>query len=77
MVVPTQEEENVHLIIKPIIVVNNTRIRPIPVPTKPNAPSIIPKKNITFPIAKEEEDCDILNLSPNYHQNMRFKVKFF
>jgi hypothetical protein len=90
VVIPTQEEENVHLIIKPIILVNNTKpvLKPkvkakkpikkakvIPRPKKPPTP---PKKqNKTFPLIKEEEECDLLNLSPNYYKNMRFKVNNF
>jgi hypothetical protein len=65
--------------VKPIIVQNNTKH--INDNIKNNTPIhknnggngiIISKKNDT--IIKLDEECDEINLSPNYNTNMRFKV---
>jgi hypothetical protein len=71
----TTKDENVHVIIKPVIVVNNTIERvPVPVPVNPQ-PEVI-QHNITSLF--EDEDCDILKMSVQketslYSKNMRFK----
>jgi len=86
--VMTNHKENVQLIIKPVIVVNNTNIPvpypvPYPVPTPPNPPkapnqTIIPSLNLTNLF--ENEDCDMLtmggssiSLNGNNNNNQRFK----
>jgi hypothetical protein len=56
--VPYNEEKSVHLIIKPILVVNNTKSADIP------AAGIIDNKNIIF---EKDEDCDELKISGNYN----------
>jgi hypothetical protein len=59
--VPFNEEENVHVIIKPIIVMNNTKIpSPTPSPPDKNSTPIIP-----IDIFEKEEDCDELKMSGN------------
>jgi hypothetical protein len=74
--IPFHHKKNVHMIIKPILVINNTKI-------PDNPPNITPPINITDLF--EEEDCDVLKISGNYNPtdyhpnnntqnyNMRFK----
>ena len=75
--VPTVEKEDIQLIIKPTILVNNTISKPppkMPFTMSPPKPKPEPKNNITTPKIFEDDDCEG-DFFSSLGKNMRFSEK--
>ena len=74
--VETFEKENVHLIIKPVIIVNNTGNGGNDGDNKTKTSDNITIEGAKIKIFDDEGDCDELKISGNYPYNMlKFKEK--
>jgi len=75
IVVPTNEREDIQLVIKPVVVVNNTVVKPPKMKRPPiKKPPTEPPKNITQPKIFDDGDCegDFFN---SLADHMRFSVR--